>query len=80
MAYRAKKKQIFEVQTCRQVRRVAGALVCETRDLGIKWPEWHTLIFEGQVQVDMNNVCPKDVDRPEQPFGRSGKRDTSMKS
>ena len=27
--------------------------MCETRDLGIKWPQWHTLTFEGQVQVDM---------------------------
>ena len=33
----------------------------ETRDLGIKWPQWYTLIFEGQVRVDMRYVCPKDV-------------------
>ena len=26
-----------------------------------KWPQWHTLIFEGQVQVDMRYICPKDV-------------------
>ena len=35
--------------------------MCETRDLGIKWPQWHPLTFEGQVQVDMTHVCPKDV-------------------
>ena len=35
--------------------------MCETRDLGIKWPQWHTLIFEGQVREDMRYVCPKDV-------------------
>ena len=37
--------------------------MCETRDLGIKWPQWHTLTFEGQVQVDMRYVSPKDVKR-----------------
>ena len=30
------RKQIFEVQTWRQVRGLAGAVMCETRDLGIK--------------------------------------------
>ena len=35
--------------------------MCETRDLGINWPPWHTLIFEGQVSVDMRYICPKDV-------------------
>ena len=24
--------------------------MCETRDLGIKWPHWHTSTFEVQVQ------------------------------
>ena len=32
---KAWKKQIFEVQTWRQVRELAGAVMCETRDLGI---------------------------------------------
>ena len=35
--------------------------MCETRDLGTKWPRWHTLIFEGIIRVDMRQVCPKDV-------------------
>ena len=35
--------------------------MCETRDLGIKWPQWHTLLFEGQSRVDMRVVCPRDV-------------------
>ena len=30
-------------------------------DLGMKWPQWHTLTFEGQVQVDMRYVCPEDA-------------------
>ena len=42
-----------EVQTWR--------VLCETRDLGIKWPHWHTLISEGNVRNDMRYVCPKDV-------------------
>ena len=35
--------------------------MCETRDLGVKWPHWHTVIFESEVRIDMRNVCPKDV-------------------
>ena len=35
--------------------------MCEASNLGIKWPQRPTLIFEGQVQVDMRCVCPKDV-------------------
>ena len=42
-------------------RGPAGAVMCETRDLGIKWPQWHTLLFEGQVAVDVSVVCPQDV-------------------
>ena len=33
----------------------------ETRDLGIKWSQWHTLIFEETLKVDMRVVCPQDV-------------------
>ena len=53
--------QAPEVPTWRQVRGPAGAVMCETRDLGIKWPHWHTLIFDGDGRVDMRYVCPKDV-------------------
>ena len=35
--------------------------MCETRDLGIKWPFWHTLIFDGDRSIDMRYVCQKDV-------------------
>ena len=45
----------------RQVRGPAEAVMCETRDLGIKWPHRHTLVFEGDRNVDMGHVCPKDV-------------------
>ena len=45
----------------RQVRGPAGAVTCETRDVGIKWPQWHVLILEGQVRVEMRYVCPKNV-------------------
>ena len=37
--------------------------MCETRDLGIKWPHWHILIFEGDRNIDMRHVCPKDVQK-----------------
>ena len=54
-------RQIREVQTWKQVRGPAGAVMCETRDLGIKWPCWHTLIFGNDEKIDMRFVCPKDV-------------------
>ena len=56
---KAWRKQIFEVQRWKQVRGPAGAVMCETGDLGIKWPQWHALIFEGQGKVDVKLVCPK---------------------
>ena len=53
--------QALGVQTRRQVRGPAGPVMCETIDLGIKWPHWHALIFEGDTRIDMRYVCPKDV-------------------
>ena len=35
-------------------------MMCETRDLGIKWPHWHTLIFSDETRIDMRFVSPKD--------------------
>ena len=54
-------RQIREVQMWKQVRGPAGAVTCETRDLGIKWPYWHTLIFDNDIKIDMRFVCPEDV-------------------
>ena len=31
------------------------------RDLGMKWPYWHTLVFSDETKTDMRYVCPKDV-------------------
>ena len=58
---KAWRKQVFEVQTWRQVRGLAGAVMCETRDLCNQWPQWHTLLFEEQVPVDMRVVGPQDM-------------------
>ena len=33
----------------------------ETRDLGIKSPQWHTLMFSDEIKIDTRLVCPKDV-------------------
>ena len=44
-----------------QVSGLAGAVLCDTRDLGMKLLQWHTLILEGQVKVEMRYVCPKVV-------------------
>ena len=54
-------RKIHEVQTWKQVRGPAGAVMCETRDHGIEWPYWHTLIFGKDTKIDMICVCPKDV-------------------
>ena len=54
-------RQIQEVQMWRQVRGPAGAVMCETRDLGFEWPHWRTLIFSDQTRIDMRFVCPRDV-------------------
>ena len=35
--------------------------MCETRDLGFKWPHWHTLIFNDEIRIDLRFVCPRDV-------------------
>ena len=54
-------RQIREVQTWKQVRGPARAVMCETRDLGMKWPCWHTLVFSNVITIGMRYVCPKDV-------------------
>ena len=55
-------KQVRRKFRCRrQGRGPAGAVMRETRDLGVKWPHWHTLMFEGDRNIDMRCVCPKDV-------------------
>ena len=78
-------KQIQEVQMWRQVRGPAGAVMCVTRDLGIKWPHWNTLIFSDETRIDKRFVCPRDVKKmlvqgPVQSSGRSGQQSTNMKS
>ena len=67
-----------EVQTWRQVRGPPGAVMCETRDLGIKWPFWHTLIFEGDRSTDMKHVCPKDLQQARKVSWKSGQQSMSM--
>ena len=74
-------RQIQEVQMWMQVRGLAEAVMCETRDLGIKWPYWRTLVFNTEKTIDMRYVCPKDVRKMlVQNIGRSGQRSMSMKS
>ena len=43
-------RQIREVQTWKQVRGPAGAVMCETLDPGIKWPQWHTFMFSQEIK------------------------------
>ena len=54
---RAWRKQIFEVPDLeREVRGPAGAIMCQTRDLGRERPQRHTLLPEEQVAVDMGGL------------------------
>ena len=61
-------------------------MMCETRDLGIRWPQWHTLIFSDEIRIDMRLVCPKEVKkrhwyrRLDQCTGRSGQQSTGTKN
>ena len=43
-------RQIREVRTWKQVRGPAGAVMCETGDLGTQWPHWHTLMFTDEIK------------------------------
>ena len=33
--------------------------MCETRDLGKRWPQWHILLCSDEIKIDMRLVCPK---------------------
>ena len=37
--------------------------MCQTRDLGIRWPHWHTLIFSDETRIDMRFLCPRNVNK-----------------
>ena len=63
--------QIRDFQMWRQVRGLAGAVMCETFDFGIKWPQWRTLIFEVEVKIDMRYVCPIGVRKMLMQWARS---------
>ena len=56
----------------------------ETSVLGIKWPQWHALVFEGEAKTDMRYVCPKDVRKMPVQQARStvtsGQQSTSTKN
>ena len=60
---RACMRQIREIRMWKQVRGPAEAVICETSDLGIKWPYWHTLVFSNERTIDMRYVkgCQKDA-------------------
>ena len=36
-------RQNREVRTWNRVIGPAGAVMCETRDLGVRWPQWHEI-------------------------------------
>ena len=46
---------------------------CETRDLGVMWPHWHTLILQGDRNIDIRCVSPKDLKK--MPMQQAGKHE-----
>ena len=54
-------RQIREVQTWKQLGGPAEAVMCETRDLGMTWPYWQTLVFSNEITIEVRHACPKDV-------------------
>ena len=59
--------------------------MCETLDLGMRWSQWHTLMFSDEKnchEVGMSKRCLKDTGTRglNQCTGRSGQQSTGMKS
>ena len=59
--------------------------MCETRDLGLKMPYWHTLVFIDEIKIYMRCVWPRTFKKcwysePDQCIGRSGQQSTNRKS
>ena len=79
-------RQTHEVQTWKQVRGPAGAVMCETHDLGIKWPHRHSLIFGNDTKIDLRFACVRKMSkkmlvqtaRSVQFPGKNGQPSTSM--
>ena len=59
--------------------------MCETCDLGTRWPQWHTLMFSDE-KIDMRGLCVLNMLKrcwckgPDQCSGRSGQQRMSTKS
>ena len=65
--------------------RTCGAVMCETRDLGIKLSHWHTLISSDETRIDIMIGAQEMLKRcwckePVQSTGRNGQQSTNMKS
>ena len=45
------------------MRGPAGAVICETRDLVIKWPYRHTLIVGNDIKIDRRFVCVRKMSK-----------------
>ena len=41
--------------------QISEVQMCDTRDLGVKWPHWHTLMCSDETKIDMRFVCSRDV-------------------
>ena len=79
-------KKVREVQTWRQVRGPAGAVMCQTRDFGYQVAASARLDIRRRQKNRHGISVPKRCketcccSRPEQSLGKSGQQSTSMKN
>ena len=55
------RRQVWAPASWKEFRGPAEAVVCETRDPGIRFPSWHVHLFEDGIIVDMKVACAQDV-------------------
>ena len=55
------RRQVRAPASWKEVRGPAEAVVCETRDLGIRFPSWHVHLFEDGIIVDMKVAYTQDM-------------------
>ena len=75
-------KQVREVQTWRQVREPAGAVMCETRDLAALAHTDTRRRQKHRYEICLPKRCEENASAagPEQSIGRSGQQRMNMKN
>ena len=59
--HEARRRQMFEAGSSKEVRRLPGAVCCEMRDADIPWPALDVLSVDGK-SSDCRIIAPSDVE------------------